>query len=201
MKKKTSNLSLIIPAHGEIFSTFPCLWFILYSCLAAPSPPLLLFKGLPAVLLRPGRPSQKHVSCELWIATRALSQGCLSLRRMQPQGLAKSPPEREALLSRPQALFSLKILDHSPLPDLINVCASNQLRSWAVQDWIFFVDIPVSCWQLYLCNGEVRAAELVTSPSPLQVSSILPLSEVRLPGWSGSCSAGQAAEELQFSSR
>lgn len=65
----------------------------------------------------------------------------------------------------------------------------------------FFVDIPVSCWQLYLCNGEVRAAELVTSPSPLQVSSILPLSEVRLPGWSGSCSAGQAAEELQFSSR
>lgn len=62
------------------------------------------------------------------------------------------------------------------------------------------MDLPVSCWQLYLCNGKVRAAELLTSPSPLQVSSILPLSEVRLPGWSGSCSAGQAAEELQFSS-
>lgn len=41
---------------------------------------------------------------------------------------------------------------------------------------------------------------LAMSPRPLHVSSILPLSELRLPWWSSSCSAGQAAEELQFSS-
>lgn len=139
--------------------------------MAAPSPPLLLFKGLPAVLLRPGRPSQKHVSCELWIATRALSQGCLSLRRMQPQGLAKSPPEREALLSHPQALFSLKILNHSPLPDLINVCASNQLRSWAVQDWIFFCGY--TCFLLAALSLQWRGEGCRASDLPKPSASLI----------------------------
>lgn len=103
------------------FSTLPCLQLILCSCLAAPSLLLLLFKGLPVVLPRPGRPSQNHVSRQLWIATRAPSQGCLSLHRTRLWGLAKSLLEREALLSTPQALFSLKIRALSPLSGLRNV--------------------------------------------------------------------------------
>lgn len=146
------SLSLIIPVHQEVVSTFPRLWLILCSCLAAPSPPLLLFKGLPVVLPRLGHPGQKHVSWQLWIATRAQSQGCLSLRRMQPRGLAKSPPEREASLSAPQALFSLKIPDHSTLPGLRNVCTSSGFGLFGVGGF-FWVFVGFFFFYIYLFHA------------------------------------------------
>lgn len=144
--------------------------------MAAPSPWLLLFKGLPVVLPGPGRLGQKHISCQLWIATRMRSQGCLSPHRTWPRGLAKSPLEREALLFTHQALFSLKILDHSPLPGLKNVCASNQIRFGVV--WVGFFFCRSTCFTV---AGSVMEG-WGYNPSPPQVSSILPGSEVRLLG-------------------
>lgn len=163
--------------------------------MAAPSPRLLLFKGLPVVLPGPGRLGQKHISCQLWIATRTRSQGCLSPHRTWPRGLAKSLLEREALLSTHQALFSLKILDHSPLPGLKNVCASNQIRFGVVWVGCFFLQIYLFHGSR-LCDGGVGVQ---SKPS----TSLLHPPGVRseTAGWSSSRGAGRAAEEPQLSSR
>lgn len=129
LRRGKKSLPLIIPAHQAFFYFFffhlPRLWLILCSCLAAPSPLLLLLlsRSLPVALPEPGRPGQRHISCQLGIVNREQSQGCLSCAARSRRA---SQNHRRSLAPAPGAEFPPKSTNNSPLPGPGKVCSRNQ---------------------------------------------------------------------------
>lgn len=138
-EKKPHKSSQLI---RKFFSTFPCLGLILCSSLAAPSPLLLLFKGLPVVTpqARSSRPKTRFTAALDFNPSAEPGPPA----RDAATGPCKIPAGEGGCAATAQALLSLKILDHSPLLELRKVHTSNQLKFWVV--WVGFYFCRSTCF-------------------------------------------------------